>query len=209
MSPSLPLPRLPSWPRWMELRIDVQPRPEELEAELDALHRRLHTPGDPLFGLPAVGAPPPGFCFRYRQADGEHYVYVVDLARQRLAGCTVFNRLVEVGRRADPYLRAPHSRYGRDYRRRGLATAVYEWALGRGLCLMSGARQSEGAHALWHSLARRHERGFVQVRAKALRYLGTQVAPAVLDDLDTRMVLLGAGWTLQRLAAATHMRGVP
>ena len=89
---------------------------------------------------------------RYREADGEWYVYVEDLQRRRLAGYTVFNRLVELDRRADRHLRAPHSRYDTPYQRRGLASAVYRWALQEGWCLVSGARQSPGAHALWHQL---------------------------------------------------------
>lgn len=55
----------------------------------------------------------------------------------------------ELSRRADPHLRGPHSRYRPDYQRRGTATAVYRWALGIGLCLISGPRHSRGAHALW------------------------------------------------------------
>jgi len=36
----------------------------------------------------------------------------MDVAARRLAGTTVFNRLVELNRRADRHLRSPHSRYG-------------------------------------------------------------------------------------------------
>ncbi|SFC43987.1 hypothetical protein SAMN05216344_11765 [Polaromonas sp. OV174] len=123
-----------------------------------------------------------------------------------LAGYTVFNRLVELERRADRYLRAPHSKYDPAYQRRGLATAVYRWGLDAGLCLMTGARQSPGAHALWHALARRYELGYVDLRSKTLRYLGPQVRPQVLDDLHTRMILLGQGWTMDGFCAAAGMR---
>lgn len=184
---------------WLELRIDVQPQIEDIEGELETLHRRLHTPGDPLHGIPAVAAPLPGLVFRHREADGEHYVYVEDVARGRLAGYTVFNRLIEVDRRADRHVRAPHSKYARDYQGRGIATAVYELALEAGFCLISGARQSEGAHALWHSLARRHPLGFVSLQRKKLRYLGSDIGAEARDDLDTRMILLGRGWTLEHL----------
>lgn len=212
--PSLsPLPLLSiAWPPWvhlgwkpLELRIDVQPGPATLVAELDALHRRLGTPGDPLHDCSTLPGPAPGLVLRHREADGEHYVYVQDTRNGCLAGYTVFNRLIEVGRRADPYLRSPHSKYAPAYQRRGLCSAVYEWALGEGFCLVSGARQSPGAHALWHALARRHPLGYVDVSTKPPCYLGRVVEPPVRDALHTRLLLLGAGWSVERLVEAAGM----
>jgi hypothetical protein len=201
---------LPAWPCWlrqpMELRIDVE-RPVTPGAdEFESIYGRLHTPGDRLHGLPAIELIEPELVMRHREADGEFYVYVEDIRRRRLAGYTTFNRLVEVDRRTDRHVRAPHSRYGAPYQRRGLASAVYQWGLDAGFCLISGARQSPGAHALWQHLARRHELGFVDLRNKTLRYLGPEVPARVLDELHTRMLLLGQGWTLDRFAAATGMR---
>ncbi len=189
--------------RPMELRIDVQLPPERLDTELDKLHQRLHTPGDSLHACATLPAPFDGLVFRYRQADGEHYVYVEDVVRRRLAGYTVFNRLVELDRRADRHLRGPHSKYAEDYQRRGIASAVYQWALDSGICLISGPRQSTGAHGLWCALARRHPLGYVQLREKVLTFLGIDVEPPVLDDFHTRMVLLGRGWTIEQLMADT------
>ncbi|WP_257624937.1 N-acetyltransferase [Variovorax boronicumulans] len=189
-----------------ELRIDVDPRAAAADdAALDALHQRLHAPGDRLHGLPAFPLHDPGLRLHVREADGEFYAYVEDLRRGCLAGSTVFNRLVEVGRRADRHLRAPHSRYRPAYQRRGIAGAVYRWALDAGICLMTGARQSPGAHALWHSLARAHESGFAEVRRKQLRYLGSDIAAQDLERLETRMFLLGRGWTLESFRQATQM----
>lgn len=187
--------------RILELRIDVQHGAEEIEAELDTLHGRLYTPGDILHGISVYETDLPGLVFRYRQADGEHYVYVEDIERGRLAGYTVFNRLIEVGKRADRYVRAPHSKYAQEYQRRGLATAVYEWGLERGLCLITGARQSPGANALWHALSRHYPLGYVDVRNRSLRYLGDSVPQAVHDDLHTRMILIGKGWSVERLVS--------
>jgi hypothetical protein len=48
----------------------------------------------------------------------------------------------------------------------------------------------------------------VAVHHKRLHYLGPQVSPAVLDDLHTRLLLLGQGWDLERFAGATQMQGV-
>lgn len=194
--------------RTTELRIDVSDRPDELHAELDALYGRLHTPGDRLHGIPAIRTDWPELVLRWREADGEYYVYVEDLSRRRLAGYTVFNRLIELDRRADRHLRAPHSKYDAAYQRRGLASAVYRWGLDAGLCLITGARQSPGANALWHALSRRYELGYVDLRDKTLRYLGRDVSAQVRDDLHTRMILLGRGWSMEAFAATTGMRGV-
>ncbi|QAU32706.1 N-acetyltransferase [Janthinobacterium sp. 17J80-10] len=200
----MPLSPLPWLARALELRIDVA-APSGLEQELETLYRRLHRPGDALYGLPVICLNFPGFVFRYREADGEHYIYVEDAARQCLAGYTVLNRLVEVHRRADPYLRAPHSKYAPAYQRRGIATAIYRWWLEAGNCLITGARQSVGANALWHSLAKRYELLYVDLRSKSMRALGRHVDQATQEDLHTRMLLLGNGWHLDRLAACTGM----
>lgn len=185
----------------MELRIDVRRPDESIDSELAPLHRRLHTAADPLAACTALPSPLPGLIWRHREADGEHYVYVEDTARRCLAGYTVFNRLVEVDRRTDPHVRAPHSRYAPAYQRRGIATAVYEWSLGQGFCLVSGARQSAGAHALWLALGRRFQLGYVALRQRRMHYLGAEPAPALRDDLNTRLILLGRGWSLDRLQA--------
>lgn len=188
-----------------ELRIDVNHAPEEVQSELDAIRERMLRSSDRLHGLPEVPTNIPGIVLRYREADGEYYVYVVDVQRDRVAGYTVFNRLIEVGRKADPYVRAPHSKYAPAYQGMGLATAVYRWGLDAGLCIISGARQSTGAHRLWMGLARHYELGFVDLRQKQLRYLGRDVPPRVLEDLHTRMILLGRGWRLSDYMRATGM----
>lgn len=211
--PALALPSLPRLgdlfaclPPWMALRIDVQRPDESIESELDTLYRRLHTAADPLAACTARPDPRPGLVWRHREADGEHYVYVEDTARGCLAGYTVFNRLIEVDRRTDPHVRAPHSRYAPAYQRRGIATAVYEWGLGQGLCLVSGARQSAGAHALWLALGRRFQLGYVALRQRRMHYLGAEPAPALRDDLNTRLILLGGDWSLERLQARGLLR---
>ena len=200
----LPPPRL-------ELRIDVQQPPQSIEAELEALYGRLHTPGDALHQCVQLPSPFPDLVLHHREADGEHYLYVEDPARARLAGYTVFNRLIEVDRRTDRHVRAPHSKYAPDYQGRGIATAIYELALagragvrgpdGGAFCLVSGARQSVGAHALWQALGRRHPLRYVALRHKRMHDLGHAPTPTLRDDLDTRMILLGPGWSFARLQA--------
>ncbi len=200
---------LPGLLRPAELRIDVALPPATVEADLERMHARLRRFGGALCGLRPLPIHLPGFAFRFREADGEQYVYVEDLANRRLAGCTVFNRLIELDRQADRHLRAPHSRYGRMYQRRGLASAVYRWALDGGMCLVTGARQSTGAHALWRSLAASYEMGGVMLKDKVLTWLGTELAPEVLEDFHTRLVLLGGGWDLRRFLEATGARMAP
>lgn len=213
LPPLLPL-RLPRLPRWLhapqELRIDVEsPSATPHADELEALYTRLHRPGDRLFGAAVLGLPLPGLAVHCREADGEFYLYVEDVQARCLAGYTVLNRLVEVDRRTDAFVRAPHSKYAPPYQRRGIATALYRWALGRGLCLLSGARQSPAAHALWRKLAHDHTFSHVALRDKTLHHLGPEVAQEVLDNLSTRMLLLGQGWSLERFAATTRMHPMP
>ncbi len=199
-------PLLPWLPRWLELRIDVDHDADKIELELDALHRRLNRPGDALHGIAAVPTGRPGLVLRWRAADGDFYVYVEDRARGCLAGYTVFNRLVELDARADRCLRAPHSKYRAAYQRQGLASAVYRWGLDAGLCLITGARQSPAANALWHGLAQHYPLHYVDLRERVLRHLGPQVGDAVRDELHTRMLLPGRGWTVARLVAEAGLR---
>lgn len=185
---------------WSELRIDVDQPAEHIETELQALHDRLRDPDDLLHqSCRPLPLPLPGLVAWHREADGEHYVYVEDPAAGRLVGTTVFNRLVEVDRRTDRHVRAPHSRYAPAYQRRGIASAVYGWMLARGICLVSGARQSPGAHALWRALGRCHPLSHVEIAGRRLHFLGREVPASVRDALPTRLILLGRGWTLERL----------
>lgn len=178
----------------MELRVDVQLGAAEVDEDLRSLHARLDRSGLLSSARALMGFHFPDLAFHHRQADGEHYIYVEDVARGLLAGYTVFNRLVEVNRRFDRVVRAPHSKYAAPYQRRGIATAVYQWALDQGFCLVSGARQSQGAHALWQSLALRHQLQYIEIQDKAVRFLGPAVDQLQQGSLQTRMILLGAGW---------------
>ena len=182
----------------MELRVDVQWSATAVDDELKLLHARLERSGLLKSGTGIITTQLPGLVLRHREADGEHYIYVEDVDRGCLAGYTVFNRLIEVNRRLDRFVRAPHSKYAGGYQRRGIATAVYEWALGQGFCLISGARQSQGAHALWRSLAKRHQLEYIEIRDKSISFLGSQVDQATLDSLQTRMLLLGEAWNADR-----------
>ncbi|MDR6860564.1 N-acetyltransferase [Variovorax guangxiensis] len=191
--------------RPMELRFDVDPASTSPSGALPPIYERLNTPGDRLHGILSISLEDPELRIRFREADGEFYVYVEDVRHGCLAGYTVFNRLVELGRQADRYVRAPHSRYEPNYQRRGLASGIYRWALDSGLCLMTGARQSHAAHALWRSLAHHYDSGFVDLRQKHLTYLGRKVTDSTLAQFETRMFLLGSGWTQRQFKEAVRM----
>src|SRR5690606_24504261 len=203
----IPFP-VPPWRRLAtELRVDVSLPPANIEKELEALYARLKRVGDPLHDLPVLALDYRGLVFRYREADGEHYIYVEDRQRGRLAGYVIFNRLVERNRRADPYLRAPHAKFGQDYQRLGIAGAIYCWWLDAGNCLISSARQSVGANALWHKLSKRYPLTYVDLRNKRLCYLSRQVNETRRQDLHTRMLMLGRGCSLAKPAEQTGRRG--
>lgn len=192
-----------------ELRIDVmQPL---IDGELEAIYDGLYQPGSRLHGLQRRPLHDPQFCLHWREADGEWYAYVEDLPRRRLAGLAVFNRLVEVDKRTDRHVRSPHSRFAPHYQRRGLASAVYRGVLDAGTCLLSGARQSPGAHGLWNHLARSYESHYVGIaETKRLRHLGREVPQAcVLDRLATRRLLLGRNRPLQDFARMVKMELPP
>lgn len=194
-------PGLASFGRPAELRIDVARPADEVEHALDELERRIGRHGEVLHGTRL-----PGFLFLHREAGGEHYVYVRDAVDGRLAGYTVFNRVPEAGRGAGPFLRAPHSTYRAAYQRRGIASAIYRWWLDGGRCLISGARQSAGAHALWRTLAKDYGLVYVDVRDKSLCCLGRDIDAGLREALPTRMILLGQNWDLERLACRAGMR---
>lgn len=66
------------------LRTDVDFNNEDIERELDALYERMQTPGTPLHGMTLDDDTLPGFRIHTREADGETYVYVEDVAARRL-----------------------------------------------------------------------------------------------------------------------------
>lgn len=175
------------------MRIDVDLDHHDIEAELAALFGRLRARGDKLVTLPIFAPRAPELVFKYREVDGEFYVYAEDAGRGVLAGCTVFNRVQELDARVGRFVRSPHSRYAREYRRKGVASAVYQWALGAGICLVSGPRQSVGAYRLWESLADFNEMKFVFLIDRRLQVMDTTSDRRDLEELEARMLLSGAG----------------
>lgn len=176
-----------------QLRIDVVLPEQEMERELDSLHARWSAQWSHLEVPDGLSVPGQALSFRIREADGEHFIYAIDMERNRLAAYIVMSRLIELDRRADRFLRSPHTKVAAAYRRMGIASTVYRWWLDSGRSLMSGARQSPAAYELWQSLARLHASVYVSVTGKRVRALPSPLSAQACSDLDTRLVLLGKG----------------
>ena len=172
------------------MRVDVDLDHRDMDAELAALYGRLRLRADKLVTLPIFAPRAPELVFKYREVDGEFYVYAEDPVRNVLAGCTVFNRVRELDPRVGCFVRSPHSRYASAYRRKGVATAVYQWALGAGMGLVSGPRQSTGAHQLWASLAGSYESGFVRIENGTLQMSEAAAEQGTLEEPGTRKLLM-------------------
>lgn len=176
-----------------QLRIDVELPEQEMERELDSLHARWSAQWSDLDIPDGLRLPGQSMSFRMREADGEHFIYVIDMECNRLAAYIVMSRLIELDRRADRFLRAPHTKVAAAYRRMGIASTVYRWWLDSGRSLMSGARQSPAAYELWRSLARMYASVYVSVAGKRVHALPSPISAQARDDINTRLVLLGKG----------------
>lgn len=174
-----------------ELRIDVFYPEDRVEAELAALTRRGAAVIARSDALPELQLPQHGLTVKTRCADGEHFLYVLDTVQRRVVAYVTLSRLIEVDRQVDPFLRSPHTKVASEYRRRGIATAAYRWWLDSGRCLVTGARQSPAAHALWGAMARSYRLVYVLLEGGRVRCLDGRPPAEVLDQLNCRAVLLG------------------
>ena len=190
--------------RLTELRIDVDLSGRDIQREFDALQDRIRTNHRTRNAMQPLPLHLHGLVLRMREADGEVFVYAIDPQRNRIVAYTVFNRLVEVDRRTDRHLRAPHTKVAHGYRRMGIASAIYRWWLDSGRSLMTGARQSAGAHGLWMALARDYELAAVRIgEHKRVEQLPMPPPPGFYAALDTRLVLVGRGCRLADFAQHT------
>lgn len=165
------------------MRVDVCIDSAEIEADLQAVQRRMEAGRYPLHSLPGLPIGFPGVAFRVRELGTEQRIFSLEEGSGRLIGYSAFDILPEGGRRYFASVRSPHSRYAPGYQGRGIATAVYSWVLSQGRTLVSGARQSVGAHALWRSLGRRMGLEMVRVRRD-------EITPVEFDEDDPRFLAL-------------------
>jgi len=172
------------------MRIDVRLPPGQIDHDLAALAQRLPAlPGPLRAWRPAVPSPA---TLLWRSAPSGVYVYVVPADRPGLAGYVAFTRV----RVLQGEVFSPHAKFAADHQRLGLATRIYQWMLDGGACLLSGARQSEASHGLWRSLGRSRPLRFARVTPRTLHDLGTEAPDSAFVDLDTRLLLLGRGRTV-------------
>lgn len=174
------------------MRIDVRLPPGQIDQDLAALAQRLPGLPGPLLPLHPVSAP---CTVLWRQGPSGVYVYVLARGRQGLAGYVSFTCVARQGQ-----VFSPHAKFSADHQRLGLATRIYQWMLDGGACLLSGARQSEASHRLWRSLGRSRHLGFARVLPHGLQDLGTEAPDTAFSDLDTRLLLLGRGRTVDSVA---------
>lgn len=173
------------------MRIDVRLSNDEIERELAELQARMAHGRHALHTLPLLDLPFPGIQFRLRAIGHEQRVYAVDARDGRLAGYSVFDVLPEGARRMRSTVRSAHSRYAPGYQGRGIASAVYGRVLSQGFVLVSGARQSRAAHALWKSLGRKMPFEIVRVSADTIEPLAISESDERFSDLDVRLRLGG------------------
>ena len=191
------------------MRVDVHLSEESVESELATLYERPQLRGVLSSGVPGSPTCVPHVHAYTRHCDGEHFFYLVDVSMCRLAGYTVFSRMVELPKRADRHCRSPHSKVHPAYQRMGLATWAYRSMLASGMCLVSGARQSAAAHRLWMRLGHEHPLRLVDIAGREVRLREAAAFSDVPDDLPTRMILLGKGWSTENLCVRAGVASGP
>lgn len=171
------------------MRFDVRITNEQIEQELTALQARMAHGRHALMKLPVLDMQFPDIEFRVRKIAREQRVYAIDTRCQRLIGYSVFDILPEGSRKLHGTVRSVHSRYAMDYQGRGIATALYTKVLSDGFVLVSGARQSRAAYALWKSLGRRMKFNIVRISPQAIEPLPISERDDRFQDLDVRLQL--------------------
>lgn len=173
------------------MRFDVRVHNEDIERELADMQARMERGRHALSSLPRFDLHFHGMEFRVRRIAHEQRVFAIDSGNGRLVGYSVFDILPEGARRYRGSVRSVHSRYAAPYQGRGIASAVYARVLSQGFVLVSGARQSRAAYALWKSLGRRMRFEIVRVSADAIEPLAISENDARFSDLDVRLRLGG------------------
>ena len=111
------------------------------------------------------------------------------------------------------FLVTPHSVLAKAHRGQGLMPQVYDWLLNKGYCFGSGEAQSKGANVLWSKLAKRHPWFLVNVKGSSdfvgfgsIQFIGQSASKSVLNSTNTRIIMLGRGWDLDKFQKKTGMK---
>ena len=171
------------------MRFDYCVNNEQIEQELASLQARMQRGRHALSNLPLMDMAFPDIEFRVRKIAREQRVYAIDTSSRLLVGYSVFDILPEGSRRLHGTVRSVHSRYAAAYQGRGIATALYTKVLTDGFVLVSGARQSRAAYALWKSLGRRMRFDVVKITPETIEPLKISERDNRFHDLDVRLQL--------------------
>ncbi|HLU03372.1 MAG TPA: N-acetyltransferase [Advenella sp.] len=171
------------------MRFDVSISNEQIEQELADMQARMARGRHALGNLPLMQMQFPDMEFRVRKIAREQRVYAIDTRTGLLVGYSVFDILPEGSRRLHSTVRSVHSRYAAPYQGRGIASALYTKVLSDGFVLVSGARQSRAAYALWKSLGRRMRFDVVKITPETIEPLKISERDNRFHDLDVRLQL--------------------
>ncbi|QDH83593.1 hypothetical protein [Achromobacter phage Motura] len=101
----------------------------------------------------------------------------------------------------------PHVLIAKTEQGKGLAYSIYAYFLEKGMVFMAGETQSQGASGLWAKLGQKYPQFIVHHAMNGdLTYLGESVDPKVMKKDETRIIMLGKGQTMQKVAKKTKMK---
>lgn len=104
-------------------------------------------------------------------------------------------------RTRSPKLLTPHATFSEAAQGKGYASSIYTWALSQGLCFLSSGTQSKAANVLWSKLGRTHPWFLVAKKLnQPLAFMGdgAGIPRHTLNSYDTRLVMLGKGWSVEK-----------
>lgn len=150
----------------------------------------------------------PGVTLGTMRVHDERYIIVYE--DEHAVGFVYFEKPT---RRISPTsaIVTPHARFLPKAQGKGYASSVYTWALSSGMCFISAGEQSTGANMLWLKLGKvwpwfliREE--FLSHGVFSYEGRGEHLTRKQLNEEETRLVLLGKGWTLEKFASAISLK---
>lgn len=93
------------------------------------------------------------------------------------------------------WARTPHTSLFPEFQGKGIASAIYRWALDNRWCLVSSESHTKGARALWQSLSRSYPLIYIDVRTNEFVTENDHKR----RPNDVSMMLLGKGWTPEKV----------
>lgn len=150
----------------------------------------------------------PGVTLGTMRVNDERYIVVFE--EERAVGFVYFEKPSrKIGPRSP--IVSPHAKFLPEAQGKGYATSVYTWALNSGMCFISAGEQSRAANMLWLKLGKARQwflirQEFLSNGIFSYEGHGENLTRRELNDEDTRIVLLGKGWTLEKFASAIGLK---